>query len=260
MKIKIMSNSYEAEKIRDFERQEPIMEQIFRNGFEAYARTLKNLSEPFDLKKHRAGDNSERCICCMDEGTPFGIHAAGSGILLSEKEFDEYVKKVKPDAISSHDGCGAGKIYAQSNDLPIEESDEITKEWTKKMAQKYNLPHLHFAAGQMKRPEFHDARVCYYDNSGKFNYYGVEGLPKGFVISRYFLGEKNSLKEAAVAVDIIFGEHGLGNLLSEDKPFIIAAIGKNEKELEIFEAELLKLKHPYGAKIKIDGFIAPKSR
>lgn len=245
-----------AEKKEAFEKQQIIMEKINKIGFAHYTETLPNLKDAFDLNKHKL-ENHSRCVCCMDEGTPEGIHSAGSGILLSEEDLETYVRVAQPDAISSHDGCGAGKLYCRAHGLPEKNSDQIAREWAEDKAKKYNLPHIHVSTADMKRPTgFHDARVCYYDATGKINNDSSAGLPKGFVISRAYMKKENCLAEASVAMDIIFGDHGLGELLTEKNPFVIIAVAKNEKELEEIKKEITELKNPYGDRVRFGAFLA----
>jgi len=245
-----------AEKQKSFELQQPLMEQIYKDGFAGYVETLPNLPEAFDLAKHRL-DNHSACICCMDEGTPWGVHAAGSGLLLSAEEFEDYTHMAKPDAISSHAGCGAGKIYCQQHGLPEGNSDQIARQWAEATAKKYGLPHVHIPMEEMQRPpDFHVARVCYYDGTGRLNNDPAVGLPSGFVVSRSHLGEARGLEEVKVAAEIIFGQHGFGELLTKDQPFVVAAVASDNFQLQQMIEELAGLEHPYVDRLKIDGFLA----
>ena len=247
----------EDKKIEVFEGQQEVMKKITEIGFANYAETLPNLSDAFNLEKHKPAENLHRCICCMDERTPCGIHSAGSGILLSEKEFDEYFKKSGSDSISSHDGCGAGKIYAEKMGLDVNDSDRIAKEWAEKKAKEKGVAHIHLG---VEKP-FHFARVCYYDGTGKFNHDGVEGLPPGFVVGRKYMSKEASMAEASVAQNIIFGHHGFGKeLLDAENPFLFVAVADTEKEMEKLKEELTGLVEDFGEEVLIDGFVAPKNQ
>jgi hypothetical protein len=160
----------------------------------------------------------------------------------------------QPDAISSHDGCGAGKIYCRAHGLPEENSDQIARELAEEIAKEYGLPHRHISAAEMKKD--HVERVCYWDASGRINNDSDSGLPNGFVVSRGYMNKENCLAEAGVALDIIFGDHGFGReLFSAENPFIIAAVAGDENQLAEMQKEISELKHPYGDIVKIDGFI-----
>lgn len=244
------NNYIESEVEKYYQREDKIYRQITERGFANYVTTLENLPQAFRRKQN--------CICCMDEGTPWGMHIAGSGILMSPADLQDYYNQTKPDEITSHDGCGAARIYNESQDLPSENPDEAGKKWAQKLAKRFGIKHRHIVAEEMKRPsEGHFARICYYDLTGSFNYGGIAGLPAGFVISRKFITPEYAQKEVAVALSISFGDHGLGNRLSFDQPFYLVAIAEDEGDLVKLKAELAKPSESYGNKIKIAGFVKP---
>lgn len=250
----IVEEEGEDEKVHIFEMQQEVMKEIQEVGFEKYAEDLPNLADAFDLEKHKPAENIHRCICCMDERTPYGVHSAGSGILLSDDDFERYFKESGGDAISSHDGCGAAKLYAKKMGLEGD-PDAIARDWAEKKAKEKGVPHVHLG---VEKP-FHYARVCYYDGTGKFNYDGVPGLPEGFVVGRKFMNKDSSLAEAGVAKDIIFGDHGFGGeLLNAENPFMFVAVAQTKKEMEALKKELAGLVDSFGDKAVVDGFVAPK--
>lgn len=249
------------EKNEAFEAQQKIMEGVREMGFEKYAETLPNLPDAFDLERHKPEETMHRCACCMDGRTPFGIHSAGSGILLSPDEFKKFAKEANLDSISSHEGCGAAKIYAKKMGLDINDSDNIGRQWAEERAKELGVPHTHLTVEQ----PFHSERVCYYDGTGKFNYKGVEGLPEGFVVGRKFMKKESSLAEVNVAINIIFGDHGFGkDLLTKENPFVLVVVAENEKELKKLKAELeevIKGIDPELADmVAIDGFVEPGNK
>jgi len=232
-------------------------EGIYEKGFSVYVKNLSELKEAFKLQK--------KCVCCIDEGTSEGMHVAGSLILLNEEQLKKYLAEANPDELTSHAGCGAAMLCAKKdshNDFSQAEADEYAQKLINDIANKYHLKYTHIPADKMNRPpEGHFARVCYYDFTGKFNYFGVTGMPAGFTISRKFLELEYALTEAGVALNIAFGDHGLGEgLLTEDKPFLLVAIVENEEQLKQAQQELnsLKSSHSKGAKIKVDFFMAPE--
>ena len=239
------------ELIKSFGDNQLIMEEIYKNGFSSYVESLKDLSKAFEGNDH--------CIRCMDEGTPGGLHSAGSGILRDEAEVLKAFKKAGVKKITSHDGCGAAGLYAKANNLDVSKADEYGKEFAKNLAKKLGIPYEHISSSEMNRPSNnHIARIAYYDNTGDFNYTKVKGLPAGFIISRGIQGAKDSIAEAIVAVNIATGDHGFGSLITDENPFVISVIAKNKGELEKIQSELSGLKESFGKKIIIDGFIAPK--
>lgn len=135
------------ENIEKYFRQEDgIYDDIYGKGFSDYAASLLYLPDAFELKS--------RCICCIDEGTPEGMHAAGSGILMSEEELDKYFEKTKPEEITSHSGCGAAKLFAERHpELNITDPDSYAEQWAQQQADKRGLRYRHLSAEEMKRPE-----------------------------------------------------------------------------------------------------------
>ena len=239
----------------NFEKNDDVMRKIYDKGFQKFVDSVETISDCFNLEKNKFKE-FKKCICCMDERTPFGIHAAGSGILLSETDFDLFMKKNDPDCISSHDGCGAGKIFCKKNNLPLEDSDKYAREWAAKTAEKYGKKHTHISYEEMVgSKEYHHARVCYFDGTGHFNY--SDPLPAGFVVNvvnRMSMPVLSSaLDEVEAAIDFIF-KHGL-NIINEDNPFLLVAIGNREEELIILKQELASL-NINEKLIKIDGFLA----
>lgn len=258
-----------AEKKSAFENQQETMNKIKEFGFARYAETLPNLKDAFDLAKNKfREDLPERTVYCMDEGTPWGIHAAGSGILLSDEDFNVWFDKARPECLTDHDDCGAkelkAKMMAEKFGIGIEDARIKVKDIIKIRAEKKGVKYFYIPKEEMNRVDFHNARVCYYDGTGEFNFAGVEGLPKGFVVSRAYSGKESSVGEVGTAAAIIFGDHGYGNddkFLNEENPFIIVAIGRTPEEVEMLKSEISEFtdsEHSLGKKIAIDGFLAPR--
>jgi len=240
------------EIVKFFEQQDSILQEIKEKGFSAYTETLTNLTEAFKEKT--------KSVCCMDEGTPGGcFHTAGSGILRDKSEVLDYYRKAGVTEITSHDGCGAAGLYAKANGLDASKADEYGKEWSQAIARELGVSYRHIIAEEMHRPEGqHIARVAYYDNTGKFDYSKVKELPVGFIISHDVQSLKDNVDDAMISFNIATGGHGFGELITEEKPFIICVIGKDENDLEKLKSELSGLTEHFGKKVKIDGFICPK--
>ena len=176
------------EKIEAFEAQQDDMKDIYEFSFAKHVEGLPDLHNAFDLDQHQPSEGFNRCACCMDGRTPYGIHAAGSGMLLSDENLKKFIKESGITSISSHDGCGAAKIYAEKMGLNIANSDKIAIEWAERIAKEFRLDYIH-----LEVIEPHTERVCYYDGTGTFNYKGVDGLPTGFVVGRANMYKKSSL-------------------------------------------------------------------
>lgn len=251
-------HDHEALKKEAFEKQKQVMDKVYSMGFSEYVKEVPNFEDAFDLEKHVPEKvlEKKKCVCCMDERTPYGIHAAGSGILLSDEEFEKYMVEENPDVISSHDGCGAGKIYCQLHGLPVEKSDEIAREWAQKKAEKHGKEHVHLNFSDMTgSADFHHARACYIDTTGSFNYVREDNLlPAGFVVNKKGIGLKNALAENTVANNIMFGDHGLKDFFTPEKPFLAVIIAKTQEELDSLKEELA-VSIGNNPLIKIDGFV-----
>lgn len=90
-------------------------------------------------------------------------------------------------------------------------------------------------------------------------------MPAGFVVSNKFIGKEEFIEEVNISLQIAFGEHGLGELLSEERPFLLVVVADNQEQLQLAQKELeevtkrTKEGNPqYIGKIKIDGFVKPE--
>jgi len=249
-----MSGHDEAAVREAFVKQDGLMSLIYEKGFSEYAKGLRDLGQAFTPV--------QTMVHCIDEGTPAGMHLAGSGILLGVDKAAEALKKAGVTEITSHDECGAAGIYARANGLDVSKSDEYGKEFARKLAEKTGLPYKkHIPIGEMARPSgFHIARVAYYDGTGKFACDWVEDLPGGFQVSRRFIDAAYALEEMKVCVGIATGDHGFGAMITPEAPFVLVVVGDSaggEFGLEALKKELEPLVETNGGKVKVDGFVAP---
>lgn len=77
--------------------------------------------------------------------------------------------------------------------------------------------------------DLHPARVVYYDAT----YAGLDptrmvDMPKGFVVSRGWMGQEIGMRDAELAAQIAFGEHGFGPLFTEATPLWVIGITDND--------------------------------
>lgn len=241
-----MSHLSQAEVDKLWEAQSPIFSQINVLGAEKYMSALPNLKQAFDPK--------DRSLRCIDEGTPGGLHCAGSGILMDESTAIEEFRRAEVDGIYSHEECGAAGIYAKQKGLDPSKSDEYGIKFAKQLARKLNVPYKgHIGIAEMARPSgLHTARVSYYDSTGRLDPARLKELPNGFVIDRCHHPVGYALQEMKVSIDIALGSHGFSKRFTAETPFILIAIGDEElkKELEPLAAE-------FDGRVKIDGFTPP---
>jgi len=243
-------DNIQQKKVLIWNEQSKLFRKIKEVGFADYANSLKKLSVFFDVE--------DGWVRCVDEGTPGGLHSAGSGILRDKQEMLKIFRDAQVVGITSHDGCGAAKMFAHAHCGDESCGDEQGKKWAKELALELGVPYRHISFAKMQRPkEFHIARVVYYDGTGKFDYGDGKKLPPGFIISRKIQNEKDSLAEIVLGLNIAFGVNGFGKLITENNPFFLVAIGQTINEVAKLKKELRSLKHTYGKKVIIDGFTAP---
>jgi hypothetical protein len=284
---KMNGQNHEHVDISSFwEQQARALEEIKQaGGFAPYAETMPNLDEAFQ------SDDKLRCI---DEGTPDGFRAAGSGIAYvitagldkGLKGYDaintgldaaaEAFRDADLDGVFSHEECGAAKLVYGAfsdefksqlkKDHGITSSDEFgdyfAKELAKKMGKEYKG---RIGIGEMTRPSgAHVTRVTYIDGTGRFNPDAIEGLPQGFVVSRKYLGAEQTAVEASVSVGISTGNHGFGKRIDSDHPHVLVAVG-SPNDPKLSTESLMKELQPllsdpkYKNKLIVDGFTAPSN-
>lgn len=247
-----MVHSHHEDLLKYWHEQEPLFQEVRKLGWQKYLTSL-NLPRGFELK--------DRKLRCIDEGTPGGLHLAGSGILVSKSEAVDFVKQAGVTGIYSHAGCGAAALYAKNKGLDVDRADDYGAAWAQELAQITGLPYEgHIALNDLARPaEFHIARVIYYDASGSFDPSLVEGLPPGFVISRKYLSPAYAQQEVDIAAGIVLGEHGFKELVSSHNPIYVVMIGDNRSglNLEALSQELMSVTKRYQGVVEVSGFLKP---
>ena len=244
-------HNHDQEKMEFFNKEQPLFDKIYLNGFASYAESLENLKNAFE--------GNDFCLRCIDEGTPGGVHSAGSGILRNKEEVIAELKASGIKKITSHDGCGAAGIFAASHGLDASKSDDYGKEWSSSIAKELGIPYEHIGFSEMNRPEkFHVARAAYYDKTGKFDYSKVKELPSGFIVNSGIQESTSSLSDVELAFKIAIGSHGSGDLITEENPFLFVAVADNEEDLELLKSDLNKIKESLGSRVRVEGFLAPK--
>ncbi len=250
-----MNYSHEEQVRKYWEEQNPLFDELYRHGAARYAERLADAGSAFVL--------FDRCVRCIDEGTPGGIHLAGSGILLKEEEAMGALERAEAGGIFSHEGCGAAKLFARRNNLDEARADEYGREWAEKLARSFGVPYKgHIALHELERPaDMHIARVVYYDGTGTLGNPERAGLPKGFVISRRYTDARYAAEEAAVAVSIALGEHGFGERITADTPLVIIPVADAHNpdfSLPRLKEEIRNIEEGRGKRVVVDGFVAPE--
>lgn len=244
-----------SERLTAWKTEKDKLDRMTVEGFQRFVDELPNIEQAFHLR--------DRCLRCIDEGIVGGVHIAGSGILMDEPQAVEAMRAARVEGIYSHAGCGAAALYAKQKGLDLSRPDEYGKQWAQEVADKLGVPYMgHIEKSQMQRsPEFHHARVAYYDGTGSFDPSRAPGLPAGFVISRRFLESGYAQTEAEVAVSIATGDHGYGDLISSDEPFYLIPVGDPEDSafsVESLSRELQQIVEKSNGRVRIMGFNRPE--
>ena len=205
-----------------------------------------------------AFDLADRTIRCVDEGTPGGLHSAGSGILLDMDKAVSLVKSASADGITSHEGCGAAALFCRQKGIDPAQADKVARQWAQKLAQAAGMPYKgHIGAEQMTRPaQFHNAVAVYYDGTGQFNPARAKMLPHGFVVSRKYFGAA----DLELCISIALGDHGFGKLFTRQNPFYVIAVSTNnnaEFAPEKLQAEVQPLLEKYQGRVALVSLVSP---
>lgn len=240
-----------AEKINNWwQKQQDICRQIYDKGFRRYFGRNVNHKNVYNIE--------EKAVRCIDEGTPGGVHLAGSGILLSLEDAGRIIHEIgHVDGLYSHENCDVASLHTQLEDID-EDPDEVGKRYVKELAAELDLPYLgHVSSEELNRPSnFHTARAVYYDGTGKFDYSKSENLPKGFVVSRRYLYKDYAQYELDISIDTAFSSGGFGNRFDKDSPLIIVGLGENKEALEQINREIKEVVAEYNEeRVKIYGLV-----
>jgi hypothetical protein len=226
-------------KIQEWNKQETKIAAMLKDGAQVFARRIQDFERAFGDKR--------KVLCCIDEGTPFGVmRSAGSGMLTKGDERAVFLRALKEagvESVMSHAHCGAAGLYRSLNNITDKSVDEVAIESAKKIADELGVTYEGHIT-ELKRPvEFHNARVVYYDASGRFNpALTDEELPNGFVVSRKYMSSKQALAELDIAVSIALGEHGFGEMFTSESPLLIVAVTQ-EQEGELGSESLVRELH-----------------
>ncbi len=238
-----------------WDQQSGVIKNVLQLGMGEYVKGIADLASAFQP--------ADKWLRCIDEGTPGGVHMAGSGILLGVEAAAEAARAAGATTITSHEECGAAKLFVAEKGLDPEKSDSYGQEFARELAKKIGVNYYHLPLSEIARPAgLHVARVAYYDGTGSFDPTRVAGLPAGFVISRRYLAPEDAQRECAIAVGIALGNHGFGTLFTPAAPFLIMVIGdpsSRERSLQRLRDEVGTLASRHGGRVAVDGFTAPSA-
>jgi hypothetical protein len=241
-------------------KEEPVMRALYRDGASRYFAALPGIAGAF------AEDGAAEATC-IDEGIGHGrLRVAGSGVLLLVEEAVECMQRADVSIVTSHAECGAAGIaYRKAKGLRADESvrqedvDAYAIERVKDIAARAGIEHRHIPFEQMDRPSgLHIARTVYVDGTGRFQPRGIARLPRGFVVSRRYLGAETTLHDVRLALSIAFGNHGFGSRFTPENPMVLVAIGQSdggEFSAASLARELESVVREYGERVQIDCWI-----
>jgi len=249
---------------------------IYRDGIQQFLESFENPEKVFELK--------DRFLRCMDEGTPGGLHLAGTGILLADlanlsvedlvaapgwPKLKRFIESAHIGGFTYHKDCGAVKLYEDEKGLPLE-TDEDAQKFAELLAQAYreesgqDIPVIETPL--IRAEGLHQAVAIYYDGTGSFDPSQNDNLPAGFVISRKYLDSEYAKKELEIALRIATGGHGFDlkdsdreGKFSEETPLLIVGVSSADgvdtetllTEIEAIIPEELK------QSIRIDSLVKP---
>lgn len=214
--------------------------QLFNKLSEEFEKLIRTKILSFDklnqLLKNKNLFKGKNILKCIDEGTPGGVHLAGSGILVDDLKIINW--KII-EGITFHDDCGAARLYIQHKNLQIE-TNKAAERFAIEISQKYNLPFL--GKQPLKRPkEFHYALGIWISNLPNFDYSLNSFLPPGFTINPFISFSKEyTIKEINLALKI-FQENGF-YLIDKNIEFYLWLLNVQAKDFEPYIQTSLNLK------------------
>lgn len=250
----MLSNQLE----RSWSRQQAAVARLIADP-ENFAHGLPGLETAFQIPR------VPPVLGCIDEGVVGAnlVHLAGSGILVDFPTAAAIARSAGVAGVTTHQDCGAAVMAARAAGIAPSQVEEFAKNWGEKLAQELGVPFRgHIPITQMRRPAgAHDATVAYYSGTPIFNAITVEGLPKGFHISRAAVGQKIAIDEAKIAADIAAGHHGFGEKFTPATPFVLVPIAdprKSDLSLQKLTAELEPVAAKFSGRVIVRGFTAPR--
>ncbi len=190
---------------------------------------------------------------------------AGSGILFSSSENEEFVKnnKGKLKIVTSHDECGAGAIkfadmLKKGESLPegVRTSDELAQYFAKKQAALLGAEYHHLEKKDFSA-EIHNERMVIIDGTARFNTHQVPDLPPRFISAALGLGVEVDYvaREAEVLAGISLGDHGFDSRFTVENPFYIIIFATGQKQLTDLGEALTNFMLSSQGRVKIVGMV-----
>lgn len=181
----------------------------------------------------------KKSIICCDGRCPHNgreISLAGSGILMDPETLEKFITETGVTTITSHSDCGAAKLAFSKLDsntaVTFSDAGDYAKKWSESIAKQYGLGYKHIEAVDFKAKSHHERGIIV-DSTLKFHPSLFKGMPNMFIANSPRFA-KDDYVEAVIKVltGIAFGDHGFGELLSNEDPFYILIAARDETEEE----------------------------
>ena len=187
------------------------------------------------------------------------VALAGEGILLDEadKNILDSVLNGKNIIVTGHEGCGAAKM-AHPEDA---NSDKFGYEGAEKLAANTGNKYVEVHQESFRSP-VHDERSLVIEGTLKFNCSDWAEFPPQFISSAAAIGLSDAYveKEVKALTGIALGDHGLGERFTAEHPFYIIVSAKDQSQLSRLLEIGQSAVQDFGARVKVDGFVAPEKK
>lgn len=219
------------------------------------------------LDSQRVFEEIPKALGCSDgRCQEHRLGLAGNGILLSERELNEFVNNNKGQIsmVMSHEGCGAAALEYErrkkaGEPLPEEvvTSDDFGIFHSKNLAKRLGAEYGHTKACDMSG-KVHNERAIYLDGRRGVNPKALPELPAGFICSGPVMGLDSSYmrKEIETLASIALGDHGFGGRFNKDNPLYVVVSAESEEQLKELKKEASIVAKKFDGRLAVDGFLA----
>lgn len=233
---------------------------------EIASEVITKLKQGFSLQEIIDSKNLEKPlgkatkVTCCDDRCEHGLSVAGSGMLMPEEAFDNFMK-ANPDSevITYHPDCGASyvafAIRQKAGTLPagVTTPAELAKHFAETMAKKYGKK-----CECIRADGSHKGLGVFVDLTNEFNPDLVAGMPHMYVTQSASSGDYNYLKtEITTLMSVASGDHGFVNNYTEQDPLYVMLCLKEPSQKEYFTALAKEAVNQYGNKVLIESFVSP---
>ncbi len=209
---------------------------------QAYHTMRRNPDALFALEKPEHIFQPTDTVYCIDGRIAGAICSAGGCLLLDEEsDVRAFFDNAGITVVTSHEGCGAGKL-AFFSEFSDRSQDEVVpqeiEDWvqmkTRQLAERHGRTYGgHLAVSTMPISD-HEELATYYVAAP----IGLRLEPNrpdvldGFVISAAaHQRAKTALHEAMLSIAIAFGDHGMGrDFFTEERPHLLIGLGDPHSE------------------------------